>query len=107
MLARFRVSRDSWMKNKEVKFSIEMLDLVKKSSYDYIFAGINGSVLASTKMIEEIYTMCEENGLWKKLQEAKEDQEAAINSIQENLIKRGYKCELKIENETFYLIVRP
>tara|TARA_B100000287_G_scaffold303402_1_gene286555 strand:- start:157 stop:408 length:252 start_codon:yes stop_codon:yes gene_type:complete len=83
-----------------------MMELIQGGEVEFVFAGENGSVLASPEITKEIYKLDHEDQLWKALQKDTTAQNKAIHELRDKLSLRGYTCELTIEDSYFYLIIR-
>ena len=83
-----------------------MMELIQKGDVEFVFAGENGSVLASPEITKEIYKLDQDDQLWKMLQRDTQDQKEAIHLLQDKLLLNGFRCELTIEDKYFYLIIR-
>ena len=83
-----------------------MMELVQKDNVEFVFAGENGSVLASPEITKEIYKLDQNDQLWNNLQKSAEEQKEAILEINDKLTSKGYKCVLTQEESYFYLIIR-
>lgn len=94
------------MKYPKATFSTKMMELIQSGEVEFVFAGENGSVLASPKITKEIYKLDQDDQLWKGLQKETKEQEYAIQKLHDKLSLKGYKCELTIEGTFFYLIIR-
>ena len=82
------------------------MELIQSGEVEFVFAGENGSVLASPKITKEIYKIDQDDQLWKNLQKDTNDQKTAIQELKDKLILKGYSCDLTIEDLYFYLIIR-
>ena len=82
------------------------MELIQSGEVEFVFAGENGSVLASPEITKEIYKLDQEDKLWKRLQKDTKDQKEAIQELKDKLILKGYNCELTLEDLYFYLIIR-
>ena len=82
------------------------MELIQNGEVEFVFAGENGSVLASPDITKEIYRIDQEDKLWKNLQKEASDQKTAIQELKDKLILRGYSCDLTLEDLYFYLIIR-
>ena len=82
------------------------MELIQNGEVEFVFAGENGSVLASPNITKEIYRIDQEDKLWKNLQKEASDQKTAIQELKDKLILRGYSCDLTLEDLYFYLIIR-
>ena len=94
------------MKYPKVSFSNKMMELIQNGEVEFVFAGENGSVLASPDITKEIFRIDQEDKLWKNLQKEASDQKTAIQELKDKLILRGYSCDLTLEDLYFYLIIR-
>ena len=83
-----------------------MMELIQNGEVEFVFAGENGSVLASPNITKEIYRIDQEDKLWKNLQKEAREQKTAIQELKDKLILRGYSCDLTLEDFYFYLIIR-
>jgi len=83
-----------------------MMEQVNSGEVDFVFAGENGSVLASPTITKEIYLLDQDNQLWNNLQKDTSVQKSAITELKDKLILKGYSCELTLEDLYFYLIIR-
>ena len=82
------------------------MELIQNGEVEFVFAGENGSVLASPDITKEIYRIDQEDKLWKNLQKEAREQKTAIQELKDKLILRGYSCDLTLEDLYFYLIIR-
>ena len=82
------------------------MELIQNGEVEFVFAGENGSVLASPNITKEIYRIDQEDKLWKNLQKEAREQKTAIQELKDKLILRGYSCDLTLEDFYFYLIIR-
>ena len=82
------------------------MELIQTGEVEFVFAGENGSVLASPEITKEIYKLDQEDKLWKRLQKDTKEQKEAIQELKDKLILKGYNCELTLEDLYFYLIIR-
>ena len=82
------------------------MELIQNGEVEFVFAGENGSVLASPSITKEIYRIDQEDKLWKNLQKEAREQKTAIQELKDKLILRGYSCDLTLEDLYFYLIIR-
>ena len=94
------------MKYPKATFSTKMMELIQSGEVEFVFAGENGSVLASPKITKEIYKLDQDDQLWKGLQKETKAQNKAIHELRDKLSLRGYTCELTIEDSYFYLIIK-
>ena len=82
------------------------MELIQNGEVEFVFAGENGSVLASPNITKEIYRIDQEDKLWKNLRKEAREQKTAIQELKDKLILRGYSCDLTLEDFYFYLIIR-
>ena len=94
------------MKYPKATFSTKMMELIQGGEVEFVFAGENGSVLASPEITKEIYKLDHNDQLWKGLQKETKEQKHAIQELHDKLTLKGFNCELTIEDTYFYLIIR-
>ena len=82
------------------------MEFIQSGEVEFVFAGENGSVLASPEITKEIYKLDDDDRIWKSLQKETSKQKLAILELKDKLTLKGYNCELTIEGLYFYLIIR-
>ena len=67
------------------------MELVQKGGFEFVFAGENGSVLASPEITKEIYKIDQDDQLWNNLQKNKVTNFGGVPYIYSILEKIDFK----------------